>query len=895
MKREILDSILHRQHRNLPGGGLSQDSVKKIAVLFTDIVGSTKYFKAHGDQAGRQMLSHYYTVATDIIHEYKGSVIKNLGDIVMAYFLNPKDALKAAIRIQQKYFVDNQDKSASAQIKIKICLHYGYGIFEDDDIYGDAVNGAVKLTTFTDERQIIISQEVYDAVSDLELLKFELIDISKKENVPEDLIAYRTIWDEAVIYDPVVTTIMCVKPLWESAGDYFKEAWQKVFDQKNYPWRNQIEKEATLSDRTVFFVMKDDSSILDTAQSIMAYLQDSSGEDKTSMPLPVQIVIDSGSYMRADKIVLQDFHVPWEDIAAGNIYLSTAAYNTLKNLNSFLPAFIGESNQSGSFFKLNVKLNGEEKTVAPFLYHDALIQGENSPCLYCGSRKHFIADCPSKHLPEITNSINKIGYKSINEINKIYFDYVTKFKPDQEKQKDPEEGNALIAHQTFYDLKRIFQIRFFRTIWDTEEKLWNNIKSRMCDANRSGSTWIAQDCIRVSNHTKAETLLKNSLITDQHDYKIYCALAFVNIEENKFSLAESYIDKALECAKTAPAQIFLLFLLFRIYELNNNVAKASRMIREITARDPLCTDAVYLDIVMQFRRGGTSDPLRKLIKLIQNNREYYIHTLLDPDLKPYMGVISNELKNILNNARNEAKLLLPRAEEELRKIRVMFGNEENAVQRTTESLLNINKLIETDSYFGYLDAIYYAGSISNIVHRTIEERKKALYRDMMKLSNRLDNYEKFASMYPDKKMIRPFYEKLDAFQNMLKENWRKIESCTPKEFMDAVKKQELFCQEIEEIEKQFKKLATIQWMRQFFKKTMKRNIIFITGTLVVAFILLPIAVFYANVALISMKISPIYEIWFYQKMISIIGSLCSIILSFFITMIDVPKKDFLMQ
>lgn len=893
MNREILDSISHRQHRNFPVGGLSQDSVRKIAVLFTDIDGSTQYFKAHGDQAGRQMLSRYYTVATDIIHEYRGSIIKNLDDIVMAYFLNPKDALKAAVRIQQKYSAHNQDKSASAQIKIKICLHYGYGIFEDDDIYGDAVNGAVNLANLANESQIIISKEVYDAVSDLELLKFELIDISKIENVPEGLIAYRTVWDKAVVFDPVLTTIICVKPLWESAGDYFKEAWLKVFDQKNYPWRSLIAKESTLSDRTVFFLMKDDSSILDTAQIIMAHLLDSSGEYKTSMPLPVQIVIDSGSYMRADKLTLQDFHVPWEDIEAGNIYLSIAAYNTLKNLNSFLPAFIGESNQSGSFFKLNVKLDREEKTTAPFLYHDALIQGENPPCFYCGSKKHIIANCPSKHLPEITNSINKIGYKSINEINKIYLNYVTKFKPDQEKQKDPEEVNALIAHQAFYDLKRIFQSRFFRTIWDTEEKLWSNIKSRMCDANRTGSTWIAQDCIRVSNYTKAETILKNSLISDQHDYKIYCALAFMNIEQNMLSLAESYIDKALECAKTSPEQIFLFFLLFRIYELNNNMAKASRMIREIMARDPLCSDAVYLDIVMQFRRGGTSDPLRKLIKLIQNNREYYIHTLIDPDLKPYMGIISNHLQDILNNARSEAKLLLPRAEEELRKIRVMFGNEENAVQRASESLLNINRLIETDSYFGYLDAIYYAGSISNIVHRTIEERKKSLYKDMVKLNNQLDSYAKFASAFPDKKMIRPFYEKLDTFQKLLKENWRTIESCTPKDFMDAVKKQESFYQEIEEFEKQFKKLATAQWMREFFKKFMKRNIIFITCTLVLAFILLPIAIFYANVALISMKISPIYEIWFYQKMISIIGSLCSIILSFFITLIDVPKKDFL--
>ena len=34
----------------------SKDSIRKMAVLFTDIVGSSKYFKAHGDIAGRRML-----------------------------------------------------------------------------------------------------------------------------------------------------------------------------------------------------------------------------------------------------------------------------------------------------------------------------------------------------------------------------------------------------------------------------------------------------------------------------------------------------------------------------------------------------------------------------------------------------------------------------------------------------------------------------------------------------------------------------------------------------------------------------------------------------------------------------------------------------------------------
>ena len=79
----------------------SRGGIQKIAVLFTDIVGSTRYFKDQGDLAGRRMLQYHQEIASQPIVEHSGLVVKTLGDSVMAYFSNPKEAVKAAIRIQQ--------------------------------------------------------------------------------------------------------------------------------------------------------------------------------------------------------------------------------------------------------------------------------------------------------------------------------------------------------------------------------------------------------------------------------------------------------------------------------------------------------------------------------------------------------------------------------------------------------------------------------------------------------------------------------------------------------------------------------------------------------------------------------------------------------------------------
>ena len=890
---EIMSNqYIHKMHLdNQPN-----ESVKKITVLFTDIVGSTKYFKAHGDLAGRLMLRRHHDISAKIINEFRGSVIKSLGDSIMAYFVDPKDALKSAINIQQNYSEFNQVRNVSEQVHIRISVHFGYGILEENDIYGDVVNVAAKLTPLAEADQIYISQEVYDTINDLEQLQFELIDLSKRKNVPDGLIVYRVTWDETTSFEPIMTTILYIKPIWELSGDSFKKVWNNLTKTKNDLWRDKTEKEEILSDRTIILIMKQDKSVLDVAEDVMSYLRDNCKEEKATSFLPVYVVIDSGFYLKADKLDLQDLHISWEEIEADEIYISSDAYDRLKTQCSSITSFTVDKNESSSFFKLILKPEQVLEESYPLPCHEALVDGDNPPCYYCGSKKHTIGNCPSKRLPEITNSIKRIGYKSVEEIKRIYSHYLTGFSSNfEERHDDNNNGDLLLAHQVFYELKRIFQIRFLRTIWGTKEKTWDNVRGRMCEGNRSGIMWVAQDCIRVSNLAKAESLLENSLIRNLNDYKVYCTLGFLNIERSNIPLAEHYFSEALNHAETDPEKIFLLFLLFRIYALNNNIGKASAKIRDIMEINPHCADAVYLDIVLQFHQGGINEPLQKLMNLIQQNREYYIYALLDPDLKEFRDIIDPELKELLNNTRNDAKRVIRENEVELKRWGEIFTSEEMTLKKAKESWSEINKLTETDSYYGYLDVIYSGISIAKTVHRTIEEDKKKLYEDFLKLKHRLRIYLKFASIYPYRNLIEQINYKLVIIQQKINEIWRKLETSPPDELIKTFKDKQLLSQEFDEIEQRIKKLVTIQWVGQFVAKFLKRNLIFISAVLLAAFILLPIVIFYTNLVLIKLDISPIYQIWFYQKMISIIGCVCSIITSFFITYMDMSKKDFQMQ
>lgn len=89
----------------------TKKTIKKIAVLFTDIIGSTPFFQSHGNMAGRKMLQQHEDIVSKAITDFGGIIVKNIGDSIPAYFTNPQEATKTAIRIQKEFNLYNKQKN----------------------------------------------------------------------------------------------------------------------------------------------------------------------------------------------------------------------------------------------------------------------------------------------------------------------------------------------------------------------------------------------------------------------------------------------------------------------------------------------------------------------------------------------------------------------------------------------------------------------------------------------------------------------------------------------------------------------------------------------------------------------------------------------------------------
>ena len=127
------------------------------AIMFTDIVGYTALM-GDDEEKAFDILRKNRLVQRPIIQKYNGRWIKELGDGVLASFSNVTEALLCAGSIQQAI-------TGIQDFQLRIGIHLGEVVFENDDVFGDGVNIAARLLTQAPIGGICISQSVHSNVA----------------------------------------------------------------------------------------------------------------------------------------------------------------------------------------------------------------------------------------------------------------------------------------------------------------------------------------------------------------------------------------------------------------------------------------------------------------------------------------------------------------------------------------------------------------------------------------------------------------------------------------------------------------------------------------------------------------------------------------------------------
>ena len=135
-----------------------------IAIMFTDLQGSTKLYDVLGDATAYNLVRDHFAFLSDRVQRDHGFVVKTVGDAVMAAFSRPDDAVRAALAIQDDVASFNSARGggkSATPIVLKLGLHAGscIAVTTGDvlDYFGSVVNTASRLEHQCRGGEVIIS------------------------------------------------------------------------------------------------------------------------------------------------------------------------------------------------------------------------------------------------------------------------------------------------------------------------------------------------------------------------------------------------------------------------------------------------------------------------------------------------------------------------------------------------------------------------------------------------------------------------------------------------------------------------------------------------------------------------------------------------------------------
>ena len=154
----------------MSAGGLA---VKRVALLFTDIKGSTALYDRIGDMKAFNLVRQHFGVLRDVISSNHGALVKTIGDAVMASFHEPLDAIRAALEMLAQIRRFN-DSAGEELITLKIGAHVGpclaVTLNGQLDYFGQTVNLAARVQRLAADNEIYLSDEMYSLPSAADLL-----------------------------------------------------------------------------------------------------------------------------------------------------------------------------------------------------------------------------------------------------------------------------------------------------------------------------------------------------------------------------------------------------------------------------------------------------------------------------------------------------------------------------------------------------------------------------------------------------------------------------------------------------------------------------------------------------------------------------------------------------
>lgn len=140
--------------------------IGRVAMLFTDLRGSTAIYAERGDPRAYRMVRQHFDILTAAIERQHGALVKTIGDSVMASFASGADAVAAGLEAQTE--LQTRVREIGGELVLKAGVHAGacliVNLNERLDFFGGAINTAARVQGLSHGNDVVVTDEVFAEV-----------------------------------------------------------------------------------------------------------------------------------------------------------------------------------------------------------------------------------------------------------------------------------------------------------------------------------------------------------------------------------------------------------------------------------------------------------------------------------------------------------------------------------------------------------------------------------------------------------------------------------------------------------------------------------------------------------------------------------------------------------
>jgi len=146
---------------------LRREHVQVLTVFFIDIAGFTEKFSSMTDEdrlSQLKLVNAFEGNVVPTISANRGTVVKKMGDAILAIFKHPVNAVVAAMTVQQKIQQYSSMRLEQEKIQVRIGLNTGEVTWKDNDVFGNTVNRASRMQTTAQRDGIQLTEDTWKQV-----------------------------------------------------------------------------------------------------------------------------------------------------------------------------------------------------------------------------------------------------------------------------------------------------------------------------------------------------------------------------------------------------------------------------------------------------------------------------------------------------------------------------------------------------------------------------------------------------------------------------------------------------------------------------------------------------------------------------------------------------------